>query len=183
MSQAHAKKQQKLEKLFKELANPDDAAFNKALETLATVGDNSVIAPVAKIMFSENGRERRAKIADFFANISQTMAREEMIRVIQNEEDELNQAALLNTIWNSRLDYSSFLPEFVDLAIDGSFEIAIECHTIIEQMDGPFDEAQVLECQLLLGAYKDVPKRSAQKDLLIADIAAKLGDIDADIEG
>jgi hypothetical protein len=71
----------------------------------------------------------------------------------------------------------------VDLAIDGSFEIAIECHTIIEQMDGPFDEAQVLECQLLLGAYKDVPKRSAQKDLLIADIAAKLGDIDADIEG
>lgn len=182
MSEAKSKKQQKFEKLFQELLAPEEAQFAKALETLATVGDNSTIAPVAKIMFAEKDRVRRSKLADFFANISQTIARQEIIQVIQNEENEFNQAALLHTIWNSRLDYSEFLPEFVDLAIDGSFEVTIECHTIIENMDGPFEEAQVLECQLLLGAYKDVPNRSQEKDFLIADIAAKLGNIDADIE-
>ena len=183
MSEAKGKKLKKFDKLFLELQSDDEQKFKKALDTLASEGNLYIIEPIAKIMFAEQNRDRKAKYAEFFSNISQSEAIEALIVTIQNEENQKNQADLLNTIWNSRMDFSEFLPEFVDLAIDGDFEITMECHTIIEHMDGPFDEAQVLECQLLLGAYKDVPNRSPEKDMLIADIVAKLGDIDAAIDG
>lgn len=175
-------KQQQLHQWLKELSAKEDAAFKNALESISANGDISVIEPTAHIMFKMSDRGRRHLLSEFFANIEKEAAKDELIRVIQELEQPEHQAELLNTIWNSRMDFSEFLVEFVELAIDGTLEIAIECHTIIENMDGPFDEADILEAKLLLGSYDKHESRRPEKDFLIHDIGIFLERMDSDLE-
>lgn len=177
------KKTEQLQALIKQLTDPSEVKFKLALDELSDSGDISVMEPMAKVMFKLGDRNRKHRVAEFFANIEQPEAKTELLRIIQTLENKEDQIALLNVIWNSRMDFSEFLLEIVELAIDGGFEVAMECHTIIENMDGPFEEADVLESQLLLSAYEKHPSRSKEKDFLIADIAEFIGRIDSELEG
>jgi hypothetical protein len=175
-------KQQQLQQWIQELTVKEDSVFKNAVESLSAKGDISVIEPVAKVMFDTKDRTRKQLLAEFFANIEQESAKDELIRVIQELTNAEHQVQLLNTIWNSRMDFSEFLVEFVVMAIDGTLEIAIECHTIIENLDGPFDEADILESKLLLGSYEKHESRRPEKDFLIHDILAFLERMDSDLE-
>ena len=85
---------------------------------------------------------------------------------------------ILSTIWNSPLDYSEYLAEFVSLAVTGDFLLILECLTILENLNGPFEEADILESQLLLKTYYEGESRDAQKDPLMDEIAMLIKDID-----
>jgi len=175
-------KQEQLQQWIKDLSAKEDAVFKNALESISANGDISVIEPIAGIMFKTGDRGRKYQLSEFFANIEKEAAKDELIRVIQELEVPEHQAELLNTIWNSRMDFSEFLVDFVDMAIDGTLEIAIECHTIIENMDGPFDEADILEAKLMIGSYDKHESRRPEKDFLIQDIMAFLERMDSELE-
>ncbi len=175
-------KQEQLQQWLQQLTQKEDSVFKAALDQLSAKGDISVIEPMANVLFTSEDRSRKHLLAEFFANIEKEAAKGELMRVIEALENPAHQAELLNTIWNSRMDYSEYLSDFVELAIDGNLEIAIECHTIIENMDGPFDEADILECKLILGSYDNHESRSPEKDFLIQDIKAFLERMDSELE-
>ena len=166
-----------------QLTDSSESVFKNALESLSESGDISVMEPMAQVMFKTADRSRKHLIAEFFANIEKPEAKSELVRIIQSLENPNEQIQLLNVIWNSRMDFSEFLLEIIELAIDGGFEVAMECHTIIENMDGPFEESDVLESQLLLSSYDKHQSRSKEKDFLIADIVGFIGRIDSGLEG
>ena len=78
---------------------------------------------------------------------------------------------LLSTIWNSRLDYSLYLAEFVEMAVEGDYLEALECLTIIENLEGTFEESDILEAQLHLKEYLELGVKDDQKAILISEIA------------
>jgi hypothetical protein len=166
-----------------QLSDSSETVFKKALDSLSDSGDITVMEPMAHVMFGMTDRLRKHLIAEFFANIEQPEAKTELVRIITSLESKEQQTELLNVVWNSRMDFSEFLLDIVELAIDGSFEVAMECHTIIENMDGPFEESDILECQLLLSSYEKHETRSKAKDLLIADIVGFINRIDSELEG
>jgi hypothetical protein len=176
------KKEKQFQLWIEQLSDTNDAIFKSALDSLSESGDISVMGPIAGVMFKTKDRRRRHLIAEFFANIEEPEAKTELIRIIQGLDQPEYQIQLLSVIWNSRMDFSEFLLDIVELAIDGSFEIAMECHTIIENMVGPFDERDILESQLLLSSYEKHPSRSREKDFLIADIANFIKRFDSEIE-
>lgn len=175
-------KQEQLQQWLQQLTQKEDGVFKTALDQLSEKGDISVVEPMANVLFTTEDRARKHLLTEFFANIEKEAAKGELMRVIEELENPTHQAELLNTIWNSRMDYSEYLSDFVELAIDGNLEIAIECHTIIENMDGPFDEADILECKLILGSYDKHESRSPEKDFLIQDIKAFLERMDSELE-
>ena len=176
------KKAEQFKIWIKQLSDESETTFKKALDALSESGDITVMEPMAQVMFVLTDRLRKHLIAEFFANIEQPEAKTELLRIVQTLENKEQQTELLNAVWNSRMDFSEFLVEVVELAIDGSFEVAMECHTIIENMDGPFEESDVLESQLLLSSYEKHPTRSKEKDLLIADIIGFIGKMDSELE-
>jgi hypothetical protein len=177
------KKAEQLALWIQQLSESNDSVFKIALDSLYESGDTSVMQPVSRVMFKTKDRFRKHLLTEFFANIEKPEAKTELVKIIQNLEKPAHQAELLNVIWNSRMDFSEFLIDIVELAVDGTFDIAIECHTIIENMDGPFDESDVLECQILLSSYEKHPSRTKEKDMLMADIAGFIGKIDSELEG
>ena len=89
-------------------------------------------------------------------------------------------------IWNSKHDYSRYISDFVSLAVEGDYMMALESLTIMEQMNGPFDESWLLESQLFLKEYVEKPQRKDErKDKILSDIAyfikAQNNGIDADL--
>jgi len=94
-----------------------------------------------------------------------------MIQVLYDPANLAIRQEVLSTIWNSRLDYSSNLAEFVEIAIEGDYLEALECLTIIENLEGPFEESDILESQLHLKEYLEQGQKNDQKAILISEIA------------
>lgn len=93
---------------------------------------------------------------------------------------------ILNSIWNSKLDYSQFIADVVFMAVEGDLMESVECLTAIENMAGPFEEHHLLEAQLYLKDYhSNRTKESDQKNEIISDIATFIKDqnegVDADL--
>ena len=93
---------------------------------------------------------------------------------------------IINSIWNSKLDYSGYIADMVFLAIEGDFMKSVECLTVIENMQGPFEEHDLLEAQLYLKEYhSNRINESDQKNEIISDIATFIKDqnegVDSDL--
>jgi len=84
----------------------------------------------------------------------------------------------LTTIWNMKVDFSGYIDEFVHIAVFGDFMETLECLTIIENMEGPFMEEDILESQLHLKRYLEGEgQQDKQKAQLLSEIALLIKDI------
>jgi hypothetical protein len=77
-------------------------------------------------------------------------------------------------MWNSKNDYSDYLPVLVKIAVEGNYLESLECLTIIENLMGPISEEDILESQLFLKVYFENSAQNEQKTILIQEIASIL---------
>jgi hypothetical protein len=156
-----------------------------ALKILETIGDKSILPSLVQAM--KNNDETVVKaIIELISNVQDQDSTEDLVEIIRNEKDAVVRQKLLTSIWNSKLDFSTFLAEFVSLATEGDFLQALECLTIIENLSGPFEEHQLLESQLYLKDYlEDSEDKEERKNQIISEIALFIKDqndgIDADL--
>jgi hypothetical protein len=84
-------------------------------------------------------------------------------------------AKIVNILWNTRLDFSAELEHFVELAVQLDYLGTLECLTLIENMEGPFQEQQLLESELILKEYvKKQADEGEQKQRLIVSLVQHL---------
>lgn len=156
-----------------------------ALKILEAIGDKSILPSLVQAM--KNNDETVVKaIIELISNVQDQDSTEDLVEIIRNEKDAVVRQKLLTGIWNSKLDFSTFLAEFVSLATEGDFLQALECLTIIENLSGPFEEHQLLESQLYLKDYlEDSEDKEERKNQIISEIALFIKDqndgIDADL--
>ena len=94
------------------------------------------------------------------------------IQFLSEEKEQALRQKVLTSIWNSKLTYDEHLPFFVMLASTGDFMQSLECLTIIENMQGPFAEHELLESQLLLKEYvEEATHEDEQKRQIMSEIA------------
>jgi hypothetical protein len=156
-----------------------------ALKILETIGDKSVLPTLIEVLYKKDASLTKA-ILELIANIQDQEIAEDLVEAIRNENDPSIRQQLLTTIWNSKLDFSESLAEFVSLATVGDFLQALECLTILENLSGPFEEHQLLESQLYLKDYaEDLEEKEDRKHQIISEIALFIKDqnegIDADL--
>ena len=156
-----------------------------ALKLLETIGDKSVLPSLIEGL-KKNDATLSKGILELIANIQDQEIAEDLVEAIRNENDQSIRQQLLTTIWNSKLDFSESLAEFVSLATEGDFLQALECLTILENLSGPFEEHKLLEAQLYLKDYaEDLSEKEPKKHQIISEIALFIKDqnegIDADL--
>jgi len=165
----------------------ENTNVSKGLSDLERVADISVIEIVVAAAVASEHRQVKKEIFEFLSNVIDPQAKDLFLKFIQEEKYGAVRQELLTVIWNSKLDYSSFLAEFVEIAIEGNFMIALECLTILENLAGPFEEHQLLEAQLHLKEYivSDRSMEEGQKTTVISEIALFIREqnegVDADL--
>lgn len=169
----------KIAKLLEDISTGVPSKITTALDALQVYGDDSVIEPLIQSLGQIKDEKSHAEIIEFLSSLKSSAAVEKVMDIVKNPSYSAYQVKVLSTIWNSPLDYSKYLAEFVSLAVKGDFMVTLECLTILENLEGPFEESAILESQLLLKDYHEgVYQKDAQKDHLISEIALLLKDMD-----
>ena len=179
MATVNKRKEAKINSLVADLLSGNETKSSAAIKALQSNGDPSVLAHLADILKKDISEKLRNEIISLLNDLRDTDAITPMMEVLRNEEDAEVRKILLSTVWSSKLDYSKYLPDFVAMAIEGDFMEALECLTIIENLEGPFEEQLILESQLHLRDYvqDDAPK-DPQKSHIMSEIALILKDFD-----
>jgi len=175
----------KIAETIVDLKSDSQAKTLGALKILETIGDKTVLPAFIEVLRKKEVIVSKA-ILELIANIQDQEIAQDIVESIRNESDPNISQQLLTAIWNSKLDFSEYLAEFVSLATEGDFLQALECLTILENLSGPFEEHQLLEAQLYLKDYaEDSEEKEDRKHQIISEIALFIKDqnegIDADL--
>lgn len=172
--------QLKIAKLIEDLHSGNENKVSAALKALQSIGDVTILKPIAEILLNLDKKSAtRSEYIEFLSSLKSSDAIEEVMEIVRDDKFASIRQEILGTIWNSPLDYSYFLPEFVEIAVDGNFMEALECLTIIENMEGPFEERHILESQLHLRDYiEDTDPKDPQKAQIMSEIALIIKDFD-----
>ncbi|MNE38290.1 hypothetical protein D3C80_1321840 [compost metagenome] len=127
--------------------------------------------------------ENEALVMDLLQSLKDTPSIEPLMEAFKNPDNRPLQRKLLSTFWNSKLDFSDYLADFVLFGIEGDFLDALETITVVENFETVAPESAILESQLLLTEYfGQTEGRDEQKDAILTDLALLLKDF-SDLEG
>jgi hypothetical protein len=174
------KRLQKVEELLKDLNTGEEAKVKQALKGFKVHGDISIISPLINHWSNSKNEIINQEIASFINDLKQTDSAPIIMDAIRNSAYKNIKSALLNTIWNSKVDYSEHLAEFVNIAVDGNFMEALECLTIIESMEGPFKEHQFLDAKMKLSKYANTDRKNDEKAHIMSEIALIIKTLEAE---
>ena len=181
------KNQQKLQlaEALKDLQSGNAVKISATLKKIESIGDINVLPQLVELLRTADQAITKQTL-ELIADIQDQNACEVLIDLIQKEKDDTIRQRLLSTIWNSKLDFSAYLAEFVSLAMEGELLQALDCLTIIENLTGPFEEHQLLESQLYLKEYlESTEPKEERKNTIISEIAYFIKEqnegIDADL--
>ena len=175
------RKQLKITSLLEDLKSDDVKIVKTAIEGLEIIGEPTIIETVIKELEPSTPSEKNTVILEFLFCIKNPMAKKSIMDIITAPENIDRRQLILSSIWNSTLDYSEYLDTFVKIAIEGSFMETLECLTIIENMEGPFSEKNVMESHVLLSECKtnDFDKQKMQ---FLSEIALKIKDFQQTVD-
>jgi hypothetical protein len=164
-------KKVRLSEALKKFQSNTETDVLAALKLFEQEGDISILPTLfEKLRYCELSIEKA--ILGFLSDIQKIEAKAIFIQFLSEEKEQVLRQKVLTTIWNSKITYDEHLPFFVMLASTGDFMQALECLTIIENMQGPFAEHELLESQLLLKEYvEESTNVDDQKRQIMSEIA------------
>ena len=157
------------------LQSTDLETVLSGVELMEEKGKTSQLPDLFKCYLLHKELPHKKALYELLASISVKGAREAWMDLLSNQEFKDLKAQIVNVLWNTRLDFSGELAFFVALAVQLDYLGTLECLTLIEQMEGPFQEQQLLESELVLKEYvKNQPVDGDQKQQLIVSLVQHL---------
>ncbi len=179
MSKSNLNKQEKLKihTLISDLQSKDELKIASAIKAFAVHGHATVIEPVVEVWRNGLSVENEALVIDLFQSLKDTSAIEPLMQAFRDSSNQALRRKLVSAFWNSKLDFSDYLADFVLFGVEGDFLDALEAITLIENFETVAPESAVLESQLLLTEYfGQTESRDQQKDAILTDLALLLKD-------
>lgn len=155
MSSSDKERKAKMNALITDLKSGEEKKILKALKGLQVNGDDEAILPILEVWNDGVSEKAEAEIITFLSDIKSTTSVDPIMDVLLDNNFKDIHHALLTTIWNSKVDYSPYLVDFVTLATQYDFMITLECLTIIENLDGPFEEHHFLDAEIILREFAE----------------------------
>lgn len=179
MSKSNLNKQDKLKinTLLSDLKSKDKVKVAGAIKAFAVHGHATIIEPVMEVWRSGLSAENEALVIDLLQSLKDTSTIEPLMEAFNDPANAHLRRKLASTFWNSKLDFSDYLADFVLFGIEGEFLDALEVITLVENFETVAPESAILESQLLLTEYfGQTEKRDDQKDAILTDLALLLKD-------
>lgn len=173
----------KVSQLLADLQSGDEVKIGAAIKSFHTHGDAGVIGPLVLVWRSGLSAVNEAAMMELFEGLKDTSTIEPLMEAYRDDANKSLKRKLVTAFWNSKLDFSPYLSDFVLFAIEGDFLDAFEAITLIEQFETMIPESAIMESQLLLKEYfGGTENRGDQKDTILSDIALLLKQFDEETD-
>jgi hypothetical protein len=149
--------------------------FKEGLSLLEVKGNLSQLQELVRIYLMEAVPSRRFALSSFLSSVTKKGIREAWMDLVKEIQNPKERQQILQILWNTRLDFSPYLVHFVQWALEGDFQNTLEALTVMEQMEGPINEEQLLEAQCLVQEFiNSTPSIEERKKALLGDITKLL---------
>jgi len=159
----------------------EEETFRTGLASLEEKGTLSLLGRLTEFYLETPVDFKKRRLHLFLSSITKKGIREAWWGIVHAENNLSKKAQIINILWNSRIDFSPYLIEFVLWAGQGDYMLTLECLTVIEQMEGPFQEEKMLDAICLVKDFLSQPsEKDDPKKALLRDLAEHLNRLDQD---
>lgn len=170
-------KQKKVQDLLSELSTGDDKRQVKAVQGLKMHGNETVIEPLLLVLANKPSEAVYSAIVDLLNTPKSTKVPAVIANALVDKRFVEIRHSLLTTIWSSGLDYRPYLKEIVTAGTEGEMMDALECITIIENIEGEMTEDQLFEPLIVLTEYLGSTSDDGPKLDLLREVTGTLQNI------
>jgi len=131
--------------ILKLLQSSDDKLVLKTLHKLRSAGNLTYIPELLKLLSQCKNELIEKELIRFLADIKEPGVIPLFVDGLKKPGLKKARADMLSAIWQSGLDYSSYMNEFIHLFIEGDYLVALESFTIIEQSLEHMSDQEMVE--------------------------------------
>ena len=122
--------------IIQKLQSTNPSVVTETISQLRSSGNVAYLPVLIELLHSSENPEINSKIFNLLADLKNIDAIPPLIDAIQDKKYKEERKVLVSVCWENGLDYSAYLPMFVDLVITEDFVIAFEAYTVITTMEG-----------------------------------------------
>lgn len=146
-------KQKKINaQLIADLNHNDNAIALESIRKIKSLATAEIIPDLIKKWVTSGG-EIETQLTELLYTLKDPEAVDKLMEVLDDDSFSGSREKILSIFWNAGLNPVQHLSTFVGIAIEGSFMECLECLTIIENMEPPFPEEEMMDSLLQLKAY------------------------------
>jgi len=143
-----------------------------AIEAIQNKGNKLYIPILFDLLNSSPAPEIETEIKNLLGTVKDKESINSFMRAIEDDRYKNIRKSILVACWQNGLDFSTFLPVFIDLVINEDWEIAFEAFTIIDNLEY-LPSGEIIK--LSVEKINDVlPVATEQKRYFLNEILEKL---------
>lgn len=123
------------EQIKKKLFSAKTEVVISALESVQSKGNKLYIPVLLDLLNSAPEHEIETEIKNLLGTIKDKTAVNSFMRAIEDDKYKGIRKTILAACWQNGLDFSTFLPVFIDLVIHEDWETAFEAFTVIDNFE------------------------------------------------
>jgi len=123
------------ERIKTNLFSADTDIVLSAIEVVKNKGNKLYIPILFDLLNSLPEPEIEAEIKNLLGTVKDKETINGFMRAIENDKYKPIRKSILMACWQNGLDFSTFLPVFIDLVINEDWEIAFEAFTVIDNLE------------------------------------------------
>ena len=176
-------KQDKLIKdLLLDLASKDDKTVFSGLKRVRSKGNESIVPSLIHLIENHENEKITEEAKGILLELKSTATIPFLIQELGSNPNSETRELILNSFWHSGFNAHEYMENFVSAAVKGSYMEAFEAYTVIDNLEGPFEEENIIEAQLVLKTYFSQADDSDEKYQILTNIAKQLANYELSIQ-
>jgi hypothetical protein len=171
-----------VEDLLKDLRTNDPKTLTSALKRVRSKGNEKVIPSLFKIIEESTEESIVEESKKIILELKSTAAIPYLLEELENNKNSEIRELVLNSFWQTGFNAHQHMDKFVTAATIGTFMEAFEAYTIIDNLEGPFQEESIMEAQLILKSYFSESNEEDEKYEILKNIAKQLANYELTIQ-
>ena len=168
--------------LLKDLGTNDTKTLTSALKRVRSKGNEKVIPALFKLIEKNEDESIVEEAKKIILELKSTAAIPYLLKELETNKNSEIRELILNSFWQTGFNAHQHMDKFVKAATKGSFMEAFEAYTIIDNLEGPFQEESIMEAQLVLKSYFSDNKQEDEKFEILKNIAKQLANYELTIQ-
>jgi hypothetical protein len=160
------------EKLRQALISEDIEVVKIALEKISETGNRFYLPLLFDLLNSMPEHEVEVEITKLIGSVKNRESVNTFMRAIEDEKYKPIRKKLIAACWQNGLDFSNFLPVFIDIVIEQEWEVAFEAFTLIDNLEYLPGEEIINISRLKI--TEALPAATEQKRYFLTEIEKKL---------
>lgn len=140
----------------------------KAIKTNRKEGNQKTFKALLELLKDTDEPTIEASVIEFLYDLKDEESIPVLVSAIQDKDYAFYHSFLVASFWQSAIDGSDYLEEFVKAAINGDYMTSLESLTVIENFDAAFSHDLLLELEADLTEAVEEEENEDKKALLIS---------------